>query len=238
MNPDLIPFDPKKVELIRRSMCVIENDNNSPEIQYGALYRYRDGTFNGQKVHQYTLSIGFTETGSNLSKVIKRYADAGGTNSAAFAPYTQVIGKRLLGDDRQFEDLIKRSAGDPVMQQVQKDAFDDLYLEPAFKWATSQAMVLPLTYLVVTDSYLHSGCVFDWLRKRFPAAVPKNGGKEEDWTTQYCKARYDWLNTHSDKLLRNTAFRAQTWLRMATTDNNWQLDQVPFAIRTNKINYA
>ena len=238
MNPNLVPFDPKIVTLIQRCMCTIENDNNKPEIQYAAVMHYHDGTWGGQRVDQYTLSIGFTETGGNLKKVLQKYIDNGGALAAQFTPYMLKLGHELIGRDKNFEDLLKRAAIEPAMQQAQQDGYAEYYLGPTFAWGKTHGFALPLSYLVLADSFLHSGSIQDFLRARFAEKTPDQGGSEKEWIKQYSQARHNWLANHSQQLLRNTAFRPQSWLNLIAQDN-WNLDKLPIAIIDRpKVNYA
>ena len=71
-----------------------------------------------------------------------------------------------------------------------------------------------------------------------PRRHPIQGGSEKEWIKQYSQARHNWLANHSQQLLRNTAFRPQSWLNLIAQDN-WNLDKLPIAIIDRpKVNYA
>ncbi|MEK7720386.1 MAG: chitosanase, partial [Bacteroidota bacterium] len=115
---------------------------------------------------------------------------------------------------------------DPVMQQVQDRFFDLRYFQPAMQWMDDNGFSLPLSALVIYDSYIHSGSIMMFLRKRFPERTPKNGGDEKIWISQYVDTRNSWLSTHSSQLLRNTVYRTGC-LEIEIARNNWYLDLLP-----------
>jgi hypothetical protein len=69
---ELIPFDPKHIKLIRNVLTIAEQGTQT--IPYGKVEVMNDGP--GDKA-QVTLSIGFTEYGGNLKRVLARYVDRG-----------------------------------------------------------------------------------------------------------------------------------------------------------------
>jgi chitosanase len=78
--------------------------------------------------------------------------------------------------------------------------------------------------LVIYDSYIHSGRILDFLRKRFAEVPPVRGGDEKAWTTAYVKARHHWLSTHSSQPLRVSSYRTRGFLQQIEL-NNWLLDE-------------
>jgi chitosanase len=76
------------------------------------------------------------------------------------------------------------------------------------------------------DSFIHSGSILDFLRKRFSEVPPAKGGNEKTWIQQYVDVRHDWLATHPRKVLQNTVYRTQCFKREIARDN-WDLSQVP-----------
>ena len=212
---------PETLDFIRRTLSVAETGR--PEWDPGAVYVYADDNRYNPPRRQITLSIGFTENG-NLSKVIRAYVDKPGSLAGSFKSYLPGMGARgnSLADNAFFKNLLKQAGADPVMGQVQKDLFDGLYLGPAFAWADTNGFVEPLSYLVIADSFLHSGSMLGFLMDRFPEKKPAAGGNERKWIMDYLRARHDWLRKHSTKILNKTVYRAECFLEAIAKDN-WDL---------------
>ena len=84
------------------------------------------------------------------------------------------------------------------MAEAQNEQFNKAYLEPAFNWFTKNGFTLPLSFLVISDSYLHSGGIREALRSKFRESPPANGGDEKAWVRSYVEARHNWLSNHSN----------------------------------------
>jgi Glycosyl hydrolase family 46 len=224
------PFDPKCIDFIRRIVSVAETD--APVWDPASVYVYNDGN-QGRK--QCTLSIGFTADGGNLRKVLERYGEAHGVYGAEFAPYITLLKEGDPGTDADFIALLKEAGKkDPLMMTVQEEMFDKLYLGPAFSWASKYGFGLPLSYLVIADSFLHSGSMLDFLMNRFPEEKPNDGGNEEKWIKAYTDTRRDWLANHSNKILRNTVYRCDCYLREVKR-SNWDLAQTPIDMHGTEV---
>lgn len=191
---------------------------------YGALVIFADGPHG---IRQVTYGRSQTTEYGNLEELIQMYADANGMFSAQLRPFIAKIGVTPLVDNKEFKQLL-RDAGrkDLVMQQIQDEFFDKRYFQPAMDWAETNTFTLPLSALVIYDSFIHSGSIPGFLRKRFPAVPPAKGGDEKTWITQYVNVRHDWLATHSNKILRGTVYRTECFKREIARDN-WDLSQVP-----------
>ncbi len=208
--------------LVLRVLNVAETGH--PDGKPHAVYIYADGK-NGRK--QVTLGVGFTEDGGNLAKVLKNYIAKKGSFADRLSAYLPDIGKGTLAANKVFHQLLKQAGeSDPRMAEAQNEEFNKAYLEPALNWFSKGGFVLPLSFLVISDSYLHSGGIRDALRNRFQESTPSTGGDEKVWIGSYVEARHDWLSNHSNKLLRNTAYRTQA-LRTEIARANWMLDQLP-----------
>lgn len=109
------------------------------------------------------------------------------------------------------------------MVVCQDKLFDEKYFNPAMKWAVTNGFDENLSLLVIYDSFIHSGGILDFLRKRFSASTPKNGGDEKEWTTQYINTRHDWLKNHSNAILRKTIYRTND-MKRAIAAKDWNLD--------------
>ena len=210
----------ERLDFIRRVLSVAETDE--PVWDPGAFYVYADG--NGGR-RQGTLSIGFTADGGNLRKVLELYCADGGEFAADFAPWIRELKAGNPGTSPGFQTLIKKAAKeDPLFAKIQEKAFDDLYLQPAFKWAETHQFKWPLSRLVIADSFLHSGSMLAFLMARFAEKKPAAGGDEKKWITAYLGARHEWLRTHSNKILNKTTYRADCYIHEAAK-GNWNLDQ-------------
>jgi chitosanase len=216
-----VPFNPAVVPYIRRILSVAETDK--AEWNPCAVYIYADDNRFSPPRKQITLSIGFTEGGGNLKKVLQCYAEKGGKLAAQFAPCLPSLGSGpTLAGDTKFIDSLKEAGKDPAMVKAQEECFEEFYLGPAFVWASSQGFRLPLSYLVIADSYLHSGSMLGFLMKSFPEKKPKEGGNEQAWIRAYAKARKQWLATHSNKLLNKTVYRVNCYIEQMDR-GNWEM---------------
>jgi chitosanase len=206
-------------DFIRRTLSVAECGKT--DWDPSAIYIYADDNRTTPPKKQITLSIGFTESG-NLKKVVAAYLEKGGTVTN-LSGYAGRVGRgSSLWNDADFKRLLKEAGKDPIMQQVQRECFDEMYLNPAIEWGEEHGFKEALSYLVIADSYLHSGSILMFLRKRFGEAVPSAGGRERVWIEQYLKARQHWLATHPNKILNNTTYRAVCFLQAIEKDN-WGL---------------
>jgi chitosanase len=155
------------------------------------------------------------------------YIENGGKFADDFVPYLDKIGVIPLIDDDHFKGLLVQAAReDQIMRDTQDAFFDELYWNPALAWFERNGFKRPLSMLVVYDSYIHSGRVPMFLRKRFTEYPPAKGGDEIKWTTSYVEARHQWLKYHRKKVLRNTVYRTQTFLNEIERDN-WDMEKLP-----------
>lgn len=215
-------LEQSNIDFIRRVLSVAETGRQ--EWNASAVYIYPDDNRYDPPKRQITLSIGFTEGGGNLSKVIKRYMSKGGKSAAAFEPYLPGLGARGLGlaGNEAFKKLLIEAGREPVMVEAQKEMFDELYLGPAFVWAAENGFKEPLSYLVIADSFLHSGSMLGFLMSKFPEKKPAAGGNERKWIMDYLRVRKDWLKKHSNKILNATVYRAECFLE-GIAKENWAL---------------
>lgn len=112
------------------------------------------------------------------------------------------------------------------MRTVQDTFFDERYFAPAIHWGDTNRFTLALSALTIYDSFIHSGTIFDFLRKRFSEAPPAKGGDEKTWITEYVDVRHEWLATHPRPVLRGTVYRTQC-LKDQIARGNWDLSQLP-----------
>ena len=214
--------------LIKKILLAFEQ--SSTNIKYDQIYKYDDGP---NDIKQITVSFGITEYG-NLRNFIKSYVFSGGVHSKFFTDYIDKIGRVSLVNDVDFVNKLKEAASDPKMQECQEQAYDDMYITPAYTFCEKNELVQNLSKLVIADSYLHSGSILSKLRNSFKESVPVNGGDEKVWVESYCKARKKWLSEHSRTILHKTVYRMNFMLdRIEKGD--WELTQSPFIANGVKI---
>jgi chitosanase len=214
---------PEQESLIKRILNVFET--GTPDGDYAAISIYPDGPHG---MRQITYGRSQTTEFGNLGELVRRYVDAGGTYAEGLRPYLDDVGDVPLVDDETFKQLL-RDAGrnDPVMQQVQDQFFDDRYFDPAMAWADANGFTLPLSALVIYDSFIHSGGILKFLRRRFPEVPPANGGDERAWITAYVRTRHAWLSDHPNPPVRSSRYRTRDLFREIGA-GNWDLAALPF----------
>ena len=209
-------------EVIVQVLNVFET--GSKEGVYDSLVVYPDG--HGES-YQITYGRCQTTEQGNLATLIDAYVENEGRFAEEFVPYLERIGRVPLADDEGFKNLLRRAAReDPIMKTTQDAFFDAIYWKPAVEWFDAHGFKLPLSMLVVYDSFIHSGGILWFLRKRFSALPPSKGGDERRWIASYVDIRHQWLKYHSRALLRKTIYRTQTFLTEMERDN-WALETLP-----------
>lgn len=202
------------------------------EGNYANISIYADGPkgSDGKPIKQITYGRSQTTEFGVLKVLIDQYIINKGQFADQFKPYSTKIGKQpSLFTDANFKKLLKEAANlDPIMRNSQDSFFDQLYYQPALSWFTSMKFTLPLSMLVIYDSFIHSGTILAFLRERFPTSVPKNGGDEKTWIKEYVAVRYQWLANNSNKILKNTVYRLICF-ENAISQNNWDLSKPIFA---------
>ncbi len=214
--------------IIERVVNVFETGR--PKGKYGAIAIFHDGPHD---IRQITYGRSQTTEYGNLRELLKLYVDANGMFSKKLRPFAEKVGSEPLTDDNNFKKLL-RDAGnkDPIMHNVQDNFFDKRYFKPAMKWAKQHDFIMPLSALVIYDSFIHSGRILWLIRQRFVESPPDLGGNEIEWTTAYIKARHTWLKNHHREAVRRTIYRTQTF-KNEIKRGNWLLNQTP--IRANGV---
>ncbi len=208
--------------LIQRVVNVFET--GSPGGNYASISIYRDGPHD---IRQITYGRSQTTEYGNLRQLLEQYVAANGMFSKHLRTYAGKVGSAPLTDDAIFKNLLKRAGKeDPVMKRTQDLFFDKAYLRPALKWADQQGFILPLSALVVYDSFIHSGSILWLIRNMFPENPPAAGGLEKSWIKAYVNARHKWLGSHSRPSVRATIYRTQCF-KNEILRNNWNLSLVP-----------
>ena len=201
--------------LIKKILLAFEQSRTS--IKYDSVYLFDDGPKN---VKQITLSFGITEYG-NLKKFLEQYCQTG-KFADQFTKYIPLIGIQPLASNSDFIKLLKESAQDPIMQQCQEKAFDNMYITPALVWCSNNKLELPLSKAIIADSFLQSGSILRVVRNMFAATLPTAGGTEQEWVTAYTNSRRKWLANHSRKILNKTTYRMDFFIDLIK-NNDWHL---------------
>ena len=218
-----------KKSLIQKVVNVFES--GTPEGKYDTLVIYADGVNNS---HQITYGRSQTTEQGNLLQLIDMYVDNNGKYATDFVPYLEKIGVESLVDDENFKRLLKEAAQkDKIMRSTQDKFFDKYYWLPALEWAKRNEFKLPLSLLVIYDSYIHSGRIPMFLRKRFKEYPPAGGGDEKKWIDSYVDIRHQWLKYHERPILRKTIYRTQTFINEIERGNR-NLEKLP--INANGVN--
>lgn len=199
-------------------------ETGSAQGNCSAISIYADGP-HGMK--QITYGCSQTTEYGNLEELIAMYVSSNGIYSQQLKPYLPQIGVTPLINSNVFKQLL-RDAGrkDPVMQKAQGVFFDKRYFQPAMAWADTHGFKLPLSALVIYDSFIHSGGILSFLTKRFPELKPAKGGNEQIWIKQYVDVRRAWLATHPKEVLHATVYRMDCFKREIAR-SNWSLNQLP-----------
>lgn len=217
------------INLIPSKRFIIEGVVNAFETgsvhgDYSAIAIHHDGPHG---IRQITYGRSQTTEYGKLRMLVLRYAQAQGRYSAELGRYTRSIGSVPLTDDIKFRSLLRQAGRrDPVMRAIQDEFFDDEYYVPAMQWAAARGLTLPLSGLVVYDSFIHSGSILPLIRRTFSEQPPSAGGDEKAWTSAYVKARHRWLASHPRDDVRRTCYRTEC-LDEQIQRENWQLDQLP-----------
>lgn len=212
----------KQKRLIERVVNVFET--GKPDGNYAAIAIFSDGPHN---LRQITYGRSQTTEYGNLRELVKKYAAAPGKYSAKLKPFVDKIGSVALTDNQEFKDLLKKAGKEDVVMQKTQDAFfDERYFKPAMKWTTANDFILPLSALVIYDSFIHSGGILWVVRNMFDESPPSAGGKEIEWTTAYVNARHKWLANHPRAVVQKTVYRTECF-KNEIKRGNWLLDKVP-----------
>lgn len=199
-------------------------ETGSAEGDYSAIAIFHDGPHG---IRQITYGRSQTTEYSKLKDLVTRYVNANGRFSADLAPFIPKIGNIALVDNEPFKDLLRRAGrDDPIMESVQDRFFDERYYLPALKWAQGFGFKDALSFLVIYDSFVHSGSILPFLRARFPEVPPASGGDERTWISQYVNVRQEWLANHSNPELHPTVYRTKC-LRFEIDRGNWDLSLIP-----------
>jgi chitosanase len=184
------------------------------------------------------LTFGRSQTtlgSGNLHVLLDRYCGNQGARFrgllSPFLPRTTARDIALDGDTK-LHNVLRATADDQVMRDLQDEFFDEVYFTPATKAAERLGLMTPLAYAVVYDSFVHGS--WPLIRDRV-AGTPDTIG-ERAWIRGYVEARREWLATHPRKDLRATVYRADALQRLIDLDA-WGLE-LPLVVRGAEISAA
>lgn len=205
--------------IIERVLNVFETGSAAGD--YSNISIFNDGPHG---IRQITYGRSQTTEYGNLRELVRRYCSAPDAKyREELAPFAPLVGRQSLTNNAAFKNYLRRAAKeDPIMRDVQDQFFDDVYFQPALMWANRNGFTLPLSMLVIYDSFIHSGSILSFLRSRFAEVPPATGGQEKLWVREYVEARHNWLATHPRPILRSTGYRTRTFMA-EMAKGNWKL---------------
>jgi chitosanase len=224
-----------KMTLTERQKITIEQvvnafEGSSPDGNYGAIATADDGPFDTKQISYgkaQATEFSKTDVDSNLKRLILHYCKINGQYKNQFLTYLDKIGVIPLVNDAAFKKLLRDAAKfDLKMRTAQDYFFDQNYFNPAKRWADAEGFILPLSMLVVYDSYIQSGRVLQTIRNRFAESTPRKGGNEKQWIQAYVSARRGWLASRSNEIVQRTVYRMDCFNQLIAADN-WHLLQFP-----------
>jgi len=170
----------------------------------------------------------------NLHGLLQRYcANPGARFGSRLEPWLRRLAAidLTLDDDLVFGNLLRASADDRVMREVQDQFFDEAYWRPALRLAAAAGIRTPLGVAVVYDSKVHGS----WARLR--DQVDRDFGPlaqrgETAWVSAYIDARRAWLAGGRPDL-RPTVYRMDAFRRLVD-QNLWGLE-LPLVVRGHEI---
>ena len=208
-------------------------ETGSIQGNYAAISIFHDGPGD---IRQITYGRSQTTEYGNLPQLVRMYVDAGGIFSEQLREFVNLVGHTALVDNSRFIDLLKKAgAQDQVMRRTQDVFFDQLYFQPAMKWASNNGFTLALSALVIYDSYIHSGSIRSDIRSKFSEVPPARGGEEKAWIRAYINARHAWLLAHHRPDVRASAYRTKDLAREIAR-GNWDLSILPIIANGTPVN--
>lgn len=216
-------YDLISVDVHRKCIEVLHVfETGKKEGDYSNVSIYKDG--GGGSYKQITYGASQTTQDGNLDKLLYAYLEKNPGTTAASIIESRMPTKnnRNLVNDTEFINALKEAGKETIMQEVQDEFFDETYFSPAYNWFKNNGFTLPLSMLVIYDSFIHSGGILSFLRNRFKEVPPASGGDEKTWIEQYVSTRKSWLANHSNKILRNTVYRMNT-MQDCIDKDNWEL---------------
>jgi len=172
-----------------------------------------------------------TLTSGGLHGLIHAYCDERSSHFAeALSPYLTRLENKdsKLNQDVYFHNLLRASADDPIMRNVQDEFFDKEYWQRVLKIAESCGIETALGTTVVYDSHVHGSWAFvSDLNNSAVGSLARTG--EEIWITEYVNQRLKWLANHEREDLRKTTYRMNAFLTLIDRAD-WSLE-LPIVVR-------
>jgi chitosanase len=184
------------------------------------------------------LTFGRSQTtlgSGNLHRLLQEYCNNAG---ARFGQRLRVVLPRteardtVVDTDLKLHNVLRATADDPVMRDVQDEFFDETYFWPAMKAAERDGITQPLGKAVVYDSFVHGS--WKRIRQRVDGTPASLG--EHAWVEAYVEARRSWLETHLRADLRATVYRMDALKRLIGL-GLWGLE-LPLVVRGSEISTA
>ena len=179
-----------------------------------------------------------TLTSGTLASMIQAYCQR---SSARFEPQLSPFLPKLatasptLNTNSFFHNLLRATADDPIMREVQDQFFDQHYWRSAANSARSLGITTALGIAVVYDSRIHGS--WRWMRERTNSSIGKlHTVGEKKWIKAYVGVRRHWLANHRKAILRNTVYRMNTFNGLIGLAQ-WALD-LPIVVRSMEISQA
>jgi chitosanase len=173
----------------------------------------------------------------NLHLLVERYCGTVGARfGARLRAWLPALAARNAAADTdvKLHNLLRASADDPVMRDVQDAFFDELFWDPAVRASARLGVRSPLGAAIVYDSWVHGS--WTSLRDRTNAGGTLNDLGEHEWLRRYVRLRREWLATHPNALLRTTVYRMDTFQHMMEQES-WGLP-LPLVVRGEEISPA
>lgn len=217
-------------QLILQILQAIETGR--PDGDYGLVSLMHDGE--GDRL-QVTLGVQFDEASGDLKKVLSSYCQKRGEAWQRLLPYVAKVNHfasnsaTVLSHDQNFQAVLRSLGNDPAMRKAQDEIFDSETWGPAKKWFDAEGLTLPLSMLVIDDSFLQSGSILGFLRDRFEELTPAAGGDEKAWIRAYTEVRHKWLSTSSRVAMRNSSYRTRFYLSLLEL-GDWMLAQGRYSV--------
>lgn len=207
-------------------------ETGSKRGDYSNISIYHDGPNN---VIQLTYGRSQTTEYGHLPELLNNYVRQYDPNNEP--AYVSIIRHQsiYLGSPKaqpydKLKAALKLAGNDPIMQTCQDNLFELRYWQPAYEWFESHGFLLPLSMAVIYDSFIHSGGILQFLRDRFEAMTPIDGGDEKAWIKEYLATRAEWLQDNVRTILRDTIYRPNFFLSQIQRDN-WNLDKFSISVQ-------
>jgi chitosanase len=206
-------------------------ETGTPSGNYSLVTVLGDGK-NGRR--QVTLGIQFDEASGDLGRVLDLYTKGSGRYAQELSRYRSLVDtgdntSTVLARNDAFKSLLRAAGNDPVMQSAQDSIFAAETWDPAQQWFDKNGFTLPLSILVIADSFLQSGSMLWFLRQRFKEVPPARGGREKVFISDYTNHRHLWLSGSGNRAIHNSAYRTRCYLAQINSEN-WNLNSLPIVM--------